>query len=298
MSKFANIKLPENFVLDPSFEELIHTLALRYPTYTFGTKGLQPDQLQWSSYPIPRMKTKPEGTPEGTRFLHRVNVHSGSQELGSIDMECGMLEGRRVAKFLMHNWRLGEREGSRSSSLKTTKLDVALRTVKKFFVPRAMTETYDKASSELTHNFHKACGTLMRPIEQGQLSPPYVDIERYVYLSINNLDIPTGFKDSFEKTFASEKYIKAMAQYNLARDMVSMLSHPVFVYDGGYLYMASSSEESAKLGDTTEVQHLTYEELPESLKNNLAVLQLCKDNEIVRDVGYRQNADAFLVIAQ
>ena len=38
--------------------------------------------------------------------------------------------------------------------------------------------------------------------------------------------------------------------------------------------------------------------MPELLKNNLAVLQLCKDNEVVKNVGYRHTSELFLVMPQ
>ena len=291
MSKFANIKLIENYALDPSFEELIQTLALRHSLYTFGVKGLDSDTLEYISGESPKFKPKPVDTVDGTRFLSHVKVHSGSEELGYVSMEGYYLNGTRVPQYTLSSWRLGERENSRTTTLKTTKLNVALRTFKKFFVPRAMLELYKTARVEVQHGFNKCLTTLMRPIDHGQLSPNPVDLERYIYLTVNNLSLSPELQDGVVKAFSSEKYANAMAKWVLARDMKDTVLHTVVAHNGGYLYWNKISDEEG------ELQHLAYEDMPESLKNNLAVLQLCKDNELVRDVGYRLNSGLLLVTA-
>jgi hypothetical protein len=293
MSKLVNIKLAENYVLDPSLELLVHELALRHPLYTFGTKGMTSEQLEYVSYRTPRLSARPDGTPAEMQFLGRVRVHSGSEELGIITSDVGYIDGQRVPKYELNTWRLADRENSRGSSTKTTKLNVALRTFKKFFVPRAMSETYNEAFNNIKDGFARSLQILMRDVERGQLAPNRVDTERYVYLTMNNLYVTPALQDMMTKVFASEKYATAMSKWVLARDMTGAVGHAVVAYNGGYLYIRPSEDPSKN-----ELQHLTYDEMPELLKNNLAVLQLCKDNEVVKDIGYRHTSELFLVMPQ
>jgi hypothetical protein len=43
------------------------------------------------------------------------------------------------------------------------------------------------------------------------------------------------------------------------------------------------------------VKHFAYDELPEKVQSNIAILQLVQDGELVYDVGFRFNADCFAV---
>jgi hypothetical protein len=296
MNKLANIKMVENYVLDPSFEELIHTLALRHPLYTFGIKGIKPDDLEWISGKAPKFKMRPEDTPTETRFVSYVKVHSGTEELGTIAMDSAYVDGKRIQKYKLDCWRLGKRENSRTSSIRTTKLNVALRTFKKFFIPRAMLELYGNAKVELDNSFRSCLRLLQRPIDHGQLSPNSVSIERYAYLTLNNLAMDPDLHKLMTQSFCSEKYAVAMSKYMLAKTMENMDAHVVIAYNEGYLYWYKTSNPLCTKDEVGELQHLAYEDMPEPLKNNLAVLQLCKDNELVRDVGYRCRSDSFLVI--
>ena len=305
MSKLVNIKLLENYMLDPSFAELIQTLALRHPLYTFGLRGVKSDELEWRSGTAPKFKAyvKPEGTTEETRFVSFLNVHSGSELLGTLSMEVAYSNGGRVPRFILDAWRLGEREGTSSRMLKTTKPNVALRTFKKFFVPRAMLEAYKVASEELLTGFHKSIATLKRSIEHAQFAPTSVDMQRYIYLTLNNLFMDPAMRNEVTKVFFTTKYVDAMAKWTLSRDMELVELHAVIAHNGGYLYKEPTQDlrmpclgVGPELPTYSELQHLTYEEMPESLKNNVAVLQMCKDNELIRDVGYRHSADLFLVM--
>jgi len=294
MSKLVNIKLTENYVLDPSLELIVHELALRHPLYTFGTKGMTSEQLEYVSYKTPKFSARPDGTPAEMQFLGRVRAYSGSEELGQVSLDAVYTGGERVPRYELHSWRLGERENARNSLVRTTKLNVALRTFKKFFVPRAMQETYGKAFDDLQKGFSRAIHILMSDIEAGKLTPNRVDTERYTYLTMNNLYVTPTLQDMMTKVFASEKYATAMSKWVLARNMKDMKLHPVVAHNGGYLYMRDPSIDVLATQDK-ELQHLTFDDMPELLKNNLAVLQLCKDYEVVKDVGYRHASDLFLV---
>jgi len=291
MSKLINIKLTENYVLDPSLELIMHELALRHPLYTFGTKGMTSEQIEYVSYRAPKFSQRPDGTPAEIRFLGRVRVNSGSEELGQVSLDAVYTGGERVPRYELFSWRLGERENARNSLVRTTKLNVALRTFKKFFVPRAMQETYGKAFDDLQKGFSRAIHILMQDVEGGRLTPNRVDTERYAYLTMNNLHVTPTLQDMMAKAFTTEKYATAMAKWVLARDMKDTKLHPVVAHNGGYLYMKPSEDPSKD----NELQHLTFDDMPELLKNNLAVLQLCKDNEVVKNVGYRHASDLFLV---
>jgi hypothetical protein len=54
--------------------------------------------------------------------------------------------------------------------------------------------------------------------------------------------------------------------------------------------------ESQSKAEKSEPQLVPFEALPLEWQNRLAVLQLMEDNEVVKDVGYRVDADKFLIV--
>ena len=80
-----------------------------------------------------------------------------------------------------------------------------------------------------------------------------------------------------------------MGEYFLAYDMAHNHNKNmhVVVAMGGNTYLF-------KDGDY-QLLCLDFEQLPESMQNNLSVMHLMQDNEIVRDVGYRYNDTHFYI---
>ena len=290
MSNFANIRLPEGYMVDPSLALLVDTLALRYPTFTFTTKGWDKDTLVYFSSATPRLKQpKPAGATDDTRYMLRLQVYAGEECLGMLALDTRYPRGGGNVEgvYLLKTWRLGKRDTRTGDTLKTSKLNVALREFKKYFIPRVMSEAFNDARDEILHGLNSSLNTLKRAIANNAHTPNHVDMQRYLYLSLNNIETGFGLKKLMDDVFTSDKYKEAMANYMLAKHMEKFVLLPVIGYQGGYLYSPS---------EVKEIQHLTYEELPEDTQTSVAILQLCKDNEVVRDVGFRLKDGRYAII--
>lgn len=293
MSKFANIKLHENYELDPALAELINPLALRHPTITFGTQGYDPDQLQWNSRSRPVL-----GGPlvsnhtEDTRYMDKIKVSFGEELLGYVGVTTkNARSGGYEVMFFLNNWRLGERSGTSRETVRTTKLNVALRSFKKYFIPTSMLEAHEKGKESIMDAQQAALRTLRRMITQGnEIRSDLAAVQRHMYLMMNDLPVDVDISNKLKGIFTSDKYRKEMENYMLAQSMDGHSFLAVVQHHGMFMYQPHASEE-------TVVQQ-TYEELPEFIQTGVAVLQLCQNNEVVRDVGYRYQSGMFAILVK
>lgn len=290
MSNFANIKLPEGYMVDPSLALLVGPLALRHPMFTFTTKGWDRDTLGYYSNATPRLKQpNPAGATDTTRYMERLQVYAGEECLGMLSLDTRYPRGGGPVEgvYVLKTWRLAKRETRSADVLKTSKLNKALREFKKHFIPRVMDEMYKDAMGDITSGLNSSLNALKRAIQNGAHTPNNLSIQRYLYLVLNNLEPKDGLTKLMTDTFTSDKYKDAMANYMLAKHMEQFVLAPVVEYQGAYLGVFGADEE---------LQHLTYEELPEDAQTKVAILRLCKDNEVVRDVGFRYIDGRYAII--
>lgn len=290
MAKFANIQIPTGYLLDPTLDELLSKLALRNPTHTYSTKGMNEENV------VRRSSTRPRNTrglvperPDGLRYLQAVNVHCGSELLGSValDIRYGRSSGSEIV-YAISSWRINNERGAMNVT-RTAKLDSALRTAKAAFVPQNTNELMVKTDDAVSAALMQTLSDLKRPITHGSLLRSSVALQQYVYYALSGEEIPREIKHDIETCFTSDKYKTAMAEYELAKHMSNVVLRTVRVHNGGYLMWADDFENKRI------VKYYAYEELPEKVQSNIAVLQLMQDGELVYDVGFRYNSDCFAI---
>jgi hypothetical protein len=87
-------------------------------------------------------------------------------------------------------------------------------------------------------------------------------------------------------------YERDVGDYQLAVDMSELekakrLMCVIKMRDDKYLYAQK---------DTDEPVITEYEQLPMPWQEKLAVLQLLQDQELARDIGFRYNGSAFMIV--
>jgi hypothetical protein len=293
MADFINVRLPAEFVLDPKLKELVDKLALRHPTFTFGTKGINGESLKnWTST-TPRRGSSTRNIPpreDGLSYLRKVNVHCGSELLGSVslDIRYNRSSGSEIV-YSIASWRIRNERGSQNMT-RTAKLDVAVRTAKNVFIPQNTKELMVKAEDSISHALAQAGADLRRPIAHGTLVRSTLELQKYLFYHLKGNKIPANVKQNVENAFTSAKYATAMSEYELAEYMMNKPMKYIHVYNGGYL-MWQDDENGER-----QAVFQTLEELPEQTQNHIAVLQLMQDNELVYDVGYRWDSENFAVL--
>ena len=280
---FANIQIPTNLVLEPMLVELVNKLALDMPAFTFTTKGIAADQLNYHTGKT-SITDRTVAAPEGFDFLKKIRVYKGPEHLG--DLLLDRRYNRRGANDIVYcikSWRIDNQRGDANTSV-TNKITGAARLAKKHFVPQNMTEIMDKAASALASGLYQSCREVSRPISHNQMGPNNLTMQMFLYQTLNGENNPSGMAE-VTNSFTSDKYHKAMSEYLLAEKMEKLKYTAIVQHNGAFLIRPN----------TGEMEYKSFDELPEHMQNAVGVLQLMEDNELVDDVGFRLNDTNFLV---
>jgi hypothetical protein len=291
--QLANVIIKDGYVMDPMLAELITPLALAMPSYTFTTRTMDDTQFLHYSHPV-TLKARSVHAPEGKRFMRKLFVFCEDENMGEllVDTRYSRSSGTDLV-WEIKCWRIANERGSRNTT-KTTKLDVAKRAVKKYFLPKGLDEVLEN-SKDVLYNCDRALGRLANDISRNTLFKNHSDLQEYVYHQLTGQEIPIQLKQRVETKMTSDKYHKAMSEFNLAASMdVRKDKLLVIRHKGGYLYKEPVVRGSALTEMVTMFQ--SFEELPSLWQDRLAVLQLMEDEEVVRDVGYRHNDTHFVIL--
>jgi hypothetical protein len=283
---YANIQIPSNLALDPFLAGLVVKLALDMPAFTFSTKGMNKQDLNYATNPsaMQDSKIKP---PEGKEFLREVRVYAGAESLGSLAIDRRYKSrGGGDDVYCVKSWRIDNQRGNANTS-STSKLGGAVRIVKKTFIPMNVAEIVGKASSDLHHAYVGALRDLSRPIEHSNMTPSTTVMQRYVYLLLRKEEIPDGVDKAVRDAMLSERYEKAMLEYMLAVKMRDKQMAIVVQHNNLFLHRRVTPDV---------IEQNTFDELPLAVQNAVAVLQLMEDGELVDDIGFRFNDRNFLIV--
>jgi len=291
--QLANVIIKDGYIMDPMLAELVTPLALAMPSYTFTTRTM--DDTQFIHYSFPNaLKARSVQAPEGMKFMRRLFVFCEDENMGEllVDTRYSRTKGSDVV-WEIKCWRIANERGSRNTT-KTTKLDVAKRVVKKYFLPKGLDEVLENSKNAL-YECDRALGRLASDISRNTLFKNHSDLQEYVYHQLTGREIPIQLKQRVETKMTSDKYHKAMSEFDLAASMdVRKDKLLVIRHKGGYLYKEPVSHAEHLTEMVTRFQ--TFEELPSLWQDRLAVLQLMEDEEVVRDVGYRHNDTHFVIL--
>jgi len=285
---FANIQLPAIYALDPFLAELVNKLALDMPAFTFTTKGMSKQDINYNTSKS-SIQDRTIVPPEGVEFLRMVRVYKGTEHLGEISIDTRYARSGPTEKvYCIKSWRIDNQRGNANTST-TSKLMGAVRIVKKTFIPMIAAEVIEKANTAIYSSFSGAIRDLMRPISNSTMIPSSTIVQRYIYLLLRGEEIPNEVSELMRKDFLSEKYEKAMLEFMLAEKMTDKQYAIVVQYSNTFLVKRFHADSHA-------VEYKQFDELPEKAQSALAVLQLMEDSELVDDVGYRYNDRNFYIL--
>jgi len=285
---FANIQLPAIYALDPFLAELINKLALDMPAFTFTTKGMSKQDINYNTSKS-SIQDRTIVPSEGVEFLRMVRTYKGTEYLGEISIDTRYARSGPTEKiYCIKSWRIDNQRGNANTST-TSKLMGAVRIVKKTFIPMIAAEVIEKANTAIYSSFSGAIRDLMRPISNSTMIPSSTIVQRYIYLLLRGEEIPNEVSELMRKDFLSEKYEKAMLEFMLAEKMTDKQYAIVVQYSNTFLVKRFHADSHA-------VEYKQFDELPEKAQSALAVLQLMEDSELVDDVGYRYNDRNFYIL--
>lgn len=292
MTNFVNVRMPDGHLIDPNLKVLVDKLAMDNPRWVFeprkGGREIHKRTVNYK-YSMSEETQKANTAPDGFHFVRSIHVSQDGEQLGVLHVDTQYKRNSDVNwHYGVTSWRIDKSRGARNTTY-TTKLDMAIRNVKKTFKPMDHRETYEKADSAIHSGFHDALRNLMDPIRSSRLIKSNVALQAYALAKATGEEIVAHDLLEIDRQLKSDTYAQAMGEYFLAHDMMQSQGNNmrVVVAMGGNHYLFKD--------DNYELLCLDFDKLPETMKSHVSVMQFMQDNEVVRDVGYRYNDTHFYI---
>ena len=249
----------------PHLAPLLFELIKRNPQWTFvATRGNYHERL-------------PDGSR--VRLATHFNVIEKREVLGYVAYDRSYSRGDQ---YVIGNDRISSNM-ERQSHTKTTKLDVALRQIKKHFSPATVDEYFNKAIEEANGKLHRTTreadnkkGTHFRVL--------YEAMNKFIE---NNWDM---FVDTLNEAGKEEakKLKEAEAHSQMLNDLQNMSRK-----NEAYQVLIKESEYVIKHKE--EITVIPTDKLPQELKLKLGMLKLVPVGQMIAGMGYRGAEDCFII---
>jgi hypothetical protein len=217
------------------------------------------------------------------QYAIRVMVHNergvctGKIELSNFSYYCTNVE--------FHNERIHS-NAQRGTYKHTSKQDVALKILKRWFTEPSLVEHIDKASEVLTyalsHKAHHIRTTLV------QTESTILNLAReYLMSNINTLwDVIPELKNNGHN-LTLEKFKDLQTDHEIAKTVNSSSCLTVVIHDGKYVVRRGKGP----------INVTTSDNLPEEVRRSLGMLKLVEDGQFIRDMGFRAKENLYYVVA-
>jgi len=214
------------------------------------------------------------------RLVTNFNIIEKREKLGYIGWDYSYSRGDQ---YVVGNDRISE-QMERQTHTKTTKIDVAMRHIKKHFSPKTTDEHFAKSVAEASQNIHRQAQNINYEVRSN-----YSDIQQEV------LDFVDANWTLFTSTLNNTKVVMAAKYLNQKNKLETInkiqeanlrkLSHDILLRGNEYVIRHKGV-----------ISIFDNEHLPQELKMKLGMLKLVGVGEMVDGIGYRGTEDCFIVI--
>jgi hypothetical protein len=294
--QLANVDVRgEGILLEPTLKEFVDKVALARPEWTF-TFDPAKDQYHTTT----RCMQNNSQAPEDTEYALRMSVTQNSRHLGVVSIQ------RNVSRDRTKKWCLTVASDSvahsrqRGGTTKSTNMVTAVRNAKTYLkCPSLGRVVYEHATDTWNHYEH-ALNRLEVTIDRGHNMPSVAGAQILLNALVRNQTPDPILLSQFSVAMHNPKFEEALSQYMLAKHMRTLPQGaiPIYLMEGLYAFFTDNELLSGprEVAEKSEPQLVPFEALPLEWQNNLAVLQLMENNEVVKDVGYRRDADHFVIV--
>lgn len=268
---YENIKLgdkaiPEGWTrtIDPFIKPLVEALALKYPQWTFE-----------SLYNSTNHNTK---TEEATRF----KVIDKREELGILGKEyCSSGHRFQVDNHRINNMR------ERGSGMKTIHLDKAIKHVNKYFSKKNVDEKLREAKEVAQNGLGNVASQKQWKMRELWLDDAIsVELQKYLVsvfpdaLTMLDPKVIKGLEDFPTRVIEKIEVDGMMKELRLGN------MHLVLLDGMDYAIQKGNEPPTIKAS----------EQLSDYMRRAIGLLKLVEDNQVIHGVGYRANANTFMVV--
>lgn len=255
----------ERLVLPPVMEFVVDA-AQRWPRWKFKVARMHDTSI-----------------PHETKFYmaHKIEVlDERDQELGKIEL-CGW--GYHTDSVEFKNERIS-RAAERGDSKRTSKKNVALKILKKWFTEPPVSEVLDVALGKIHYEYSSRVSDISREY-RNCMGVVMSGLEQYVMDNIDEYWGKTKFSPA--PPFTLEKLKTAREDVEIVGSMDRQKFLTVVIRDGKYLIRTPQNETQVKL----------HEDLSEHMRRSLGLLKLVEAGQMVGGAGYRGKNDVYFVVA-
>jgi hypothetical protein len=214
------------------------------------------------------------------RLATKFNVVEKREVLGYIGYDRSYSRGDQ---FVVGNDRISATK-DRQAYTKTTKLDVALRLVKKNFSPKTNDEYFEKTVQEVSENLNRLV-TRSNQDTRGYYNSLQATMAQYVRLNW----------DSFVSTL-NEEGKASCAKYMEAHEKLQTNEAVRTAYTTGEASTILIKDNEYIIRNKGGTTVCPTEQLPQELKLKLGMLKLVAINTVVDGMGYRATEDSYVIV--
>jgi hypothetical protein len=250
----------------PHLEPLLTSLINRNPQWTFvAISGNYHERLSDGSR---------------VRLATKFNVLEKREVLGFIGYDRSYTRGDQ---WVVGNERISATK-DRQAYTKTTKLDVALRHVKKHFSPKTTDEYFEKAVQEVSENLNRLTS------RANQDTRGY-----YNSLQATFAQYARDNWESFVSTLNEEGKLNC-AKYLDAHTRLDQTEALKKLHNTGEAYTILIKDNEYIIRNKGGTTVCPTEQLPQEMKLKLGMLKLVAVNTVVDGMGYRATEDSYVII--
>jgi len=282
----------EGVLLEPTLKEFVNKVALAKPEWTFTF-----DYAKDKHYTVSKCMQHNSLPPDDTEYAVRMSVTQNSRHLGIVSIQ------RNISRDATKRWCLtvsseNIRHG-RGNTTKTTNMATAVRNAKTYLKCPSLGKVVYEKVSDVQNRYSNALNRLGVTIARGHLLPSMEGAQILLNAFLRNQPPDAKLLTEFSEAVHNPKFEHALSEYMLGEYMrnLSQGTIPICLVDGLYAFFTDNTLlDSKEEAEKSQPDLLPFEALPLEWQNKLAVLQLMEDNEVVKDVGYRVDADNFLIV--
>jgi len=292
--QLANVDVRgEGILLEPTLKEFVDKVALARPEWTFTF-----DPAKDHYHTTTRCMQNNSQAPVDTEYALRMSVTQNSRHLGVVSIQ------RNVSRDPTKKWCLtvsSENIKSRRGNItKTTNMDTAVRHAKNYMKCPSLGKVVYVAVTDTWERYDNALHKLEMTIGRGHLVPSWDGAQILLNAFVRNQTPNPVLLSQFSAAMHNPKFENALSEYMLAQHMRCLVQGtiPIHLMEGLYAFFADNELLSGprEVAEKSEPQLVPFEALPLEWQNKLAVLQLMENGEVVKDVGYRKDAENFVIV--
>ena len=282
-------------LLEPTLAEFVNKLALAKPEWTFTF-----DLAKAKYHTTSKCMQNNQLAPNDAEYAVRMDVTQNSRHLGVVSIQRNVSRDRTKKWCLTVSSENVETTHRRGGTTKSTNMVTAIRNAKTYLKCPSLGKVVYQHATDTWDSYEHALNRLEVTIDRGHNMPSVAGAQILLNALVRNQTPDPILLSQFSVALHNPKFEEALSRYMLAKHMRNLPQGaiPIYLMEGLYAFFADNALLSGprEAAEKSEPQLVPFEALPLEWQNNLAVLQLMENGEVVKDVGYRKDADHFVIV--